>query len=117
MEIIEMSKVEPQEATSSLFEGKVLRRSLINPELSQYFQANLITFDPGAKNVFHSHSKDQILYITEGKGIVATKEEVRTVTPGTIILIPAGELHWHGALPDSSFAHISLTVPGQKTSF
>jgi len=117
MKIVEMSTVKPEEATSRLFEGKVTRQTLVNPGQSPNFQASMITFSPGAKNIFHSHTKDQLLWITEGRGIVATKEEERIVTAGTMIHIPAGELHWHGAVADSSFSHISFTVPGQETSF
>ena len=117
MKVIRMSEVKPEEATGGLFEGNVTRQPLIEPGLSGEFRASLINFSPGAKNVFHSHTNDQVLCITEGEGIVATKEEEHTVTAGTIIFIPAGELHWHGAVPDSSFSHISFTVPGQKTTF
>ena len=38
------------------------------------------------------------------------------VTEGDIIFIPEGEVHWHGAQEDSSFAHISLQAAGCKTS-
>ena len=115
MKVIKMSEVKPEEATGGLFKGRVTRQPLIDPVLSGEFRASLITFSPGAKNVFHSHTNDQVLCVTEGKGIVATKEEEQVVTSGMIIFIPAGELHWHGAVSDSSFSHISFTVPGQKT--
>ena len=117
MKVIKMSEVQSEEAKSDLFEGKVTRQPLITPEMSGAFRANLVTFNPGARNVFHSHTNDQVLYVTEGKGIVATKEEEQTVLPGMIIFIPAGELHWHGATPDSSFAHIAFSIPGAKTTF
>ena len=117
MQVIKTSEVKPVEVTGDLFEGKVTRQPLFDPMISKAFNVGLVNFSPGAKNVFHSHDTDQILYITEGKGIVATKEKERTVTAGAIIFFPAGELHWHGAAPDSSFSHITITVPGVKTSF
>lgn len=117
MKIIKMSDAEAKAATGNLFVGEVSRRTLINAELSNEFMASLITFSPGAKNVFHTHTNEQVLYITEGKGIVATEKEEHIVTPGMIVFIPSGELHWHGATKDSSFSHISFTVPGLKTIF
>ena len=30
----------------------------------------------------------------------------RTITEGDIVLIPAGEKHWHGAVEDADFSHI-----------
>jgi len=68
-----------------------------------------VNFSPGAVNVFHTHTSDQILYVTEGKGIVATENEEVTVTPGTIIFIPAGERHWHGATKETAFSHIFIS--------
>ena len=117
MKVIKMSEVKPEEVTGNLFEGKVTRQTLIDPELSREFRASLISFSPGGKNVFHAHTNEQVLYVTKGKGIVATEAEEHTVTPGMLILIPAGEVHWHGATRDSSFAHVSFTIPGHKTTF
>ena len=72
-----------------------------------------VNFSPGARTVFHIHSHPQILYVTKGIGKVGTEKEEITVTPGTIISIPAGENHWHGATKDSDFSYISITTPGQ----
>ena len=68
-------------------------------------------FDPN-----HTHTNPQILYVIQGTGIVATEEEEIRVTPGTLILIPPGENHWHGATKDSAFSHISITTPGKTAS-
>jgi quercetin dioxygenase-like cupin family protein len=67
-----------------------------------------VKFAKGAKNKFHTHTTSQVLFVTEGTGIVATREREYTVTPGTFIFIPAGEDHWHGAADDSAFAHLSI---------
>lgn len=72
-----------------------------------------VNFNPGARTVFHVHDHPQILYVTRGKGIVATEKEEIEVESGTLILIPAGENHWHGATKDSEFSHISITTPGK----
>ena len=77
--------------------------------------ALVVNFSPGARTVFHTHTHPQILYVTKGKGIVATEKEEITVTPGTLILFPAGENHWHGAAKDSEFSHISIATPGKTT--
>ena len=115
MKVVKISDVEAKEATSQIFRGKVSRQNLIG-ENEDELRAAVINFSPGAVNVFHSHTFDQVLYVTEGTGIVATESEETTVAPGTIILIPAGEKHWHGATKDSAFSHIAIMPPGE-TSF
>ena len=115
MKVVKISDVEAEEAAGQIFRGKVTRQSLIG-ESSDELRAAVVNFSPGAVNVFHTHTFGQILYVTEGTGIVATENEEITVTPGTIIFIPAGEKHWHGATKDSAFSHIAIMPPG-NTSF
>ena len=59
---------------------------------------------------------DQILIVTEGTGVVATDTEERTVSAGDVILIPAGENHWHGAPGDTPMAHITVQTKDSKTT-
>jgi len=94
--------------------GPVYRKSLIDAKDTAGFGILLVTFGPGARLNFHTHTFEQILYVTEGKGIVATPQEEQVVTPGAVIFIPPGEVHWHGATEDSSFTHIAIQKPGIK---
>ncbi len=77
----------------------------------------MVKFDAGIKNIYHTHTNEQVLFITDGKGIVATEDEEGIATPGMLFYIPAGERHWHGAADDSSFAHIAITATPSKTEF
>ena len=60
---------------------------------SNDFMAAIVTFPPGARNKIHTQSREQVLFVTEGRGIVATENEEVKVTKGDIILIPAYEKH------------------------
>jgi quercetin dioxygenase-like cupin family protein len=94
--------------------GPVNRRPLIDVKETGGFGAALVTFSPGARLNFHTHDSEQILYITEGKGTIATKDKKYTVTAGCIVFIPAGEVHWHGAADDSSLTHLAIQKVGIK---
>lgn len=97
-----------------VLKGPVLRKELISSKDTDGFGALLVTFKPGARLDFHTHTYEQILYTTEGKGIVATREKEYTLTPGSIVYIAPGEVHWHGATKDSTFSHICIQKPGIK---
>lgn len=43
-------------------------------------------------------------------------KKAQELHPGDVVVIPAGVKHWHGAAPDSWFAHLAVEVPGEKTS-
>jgi quercetin dioxygenase-like cupin family protein len=103
-------------ATSDEIVGKgpVHRKNLIDSKDTGGFGVLLVTFGPGARLNFHTHTFEQILYVTEGKGVVATRDEEATVKPGDCIYIRPGEAHWHGATKDSSFTHLAIQKPGIK---
>ena len=106
----------PAEMTGGLMTGtQVWRQPILQPEDSSNFNFAIVAFDAGSRNKFHKHSGDQILIITEGTGKVATDNEVLTVSEGDVVLIPAGENHWHGAPDSTSMAHITVTVKGSQT--
>jgi quercetin dioxygenase-like cupin family protein len=92
--------------------GPVYRKTLVDAKDTGGFSVLLVSFGPGARLNFHAHTYEQILYVTEGRGIVATKDKEYTVKPGATIFIQPGEVHWHGATKDASFAHIAIQKPG-----
>ena len=115
MKVVRINDIEAQETTDKIFRGNVSIQRIIGKSEDE-LRVIIVNFSPGGVNVFHTHTFDQILYVTEGTGIVATDNEEITVTPGTIIFIPAGERHWHGATKDTTFSHIAIMPPG-STSF
>lgn len=80
-----------------------------------------VTFEPGCRNNWHIHhaGKDggQILLCTAGRGYYQEwGKEAQELRPGDVVVIPAEVKHWHGAAPDSWFAHLAVEVPGEDTS-
>ena len=116
MKVITVSQVPAETAGGRLFTGPVTRQPLLRGEGSNRFVVSQITFAAGVRNKFHSHTSDQLLIVTAGKGICATEQEERTVFPGDVILFTAGEKHWHGAAPDAAFSHIFVTGPDSETT-
>jgi quercetin dioxygenase-like cupin family protein len=111
MKIINIKDVEAKEVSEDplFFGGKVNTQFVLQEEhRARKIQIVMVRFAPGARNKLHTHSTEQILIVTEGKGIVATKDQEYIVTPGMVIFVPPGEEHWHGATKDSSFAHLSI---------
>ena len=64
----------------------------------------------------HTHSSDQVLFVTAGQGIIATETEQQVIGVGDVVHIPAEEKHWHGATQHSHFSHIALTAKGSTTT-
>src|SRR5215211_4132475 len=72
-----------------------------------------VHFAPGARTAWHSHSRGQTLYVTEGEGLVQSRGgSVVRLRPGDAVYTPADEWHWHGAAPDRLMTHLSITEGG-----
>ena len=96
----------------------LLREGLWGEFKDNTVRASEVTFRPGERTKFHTHEGIQVLYVTEGTGVVATREEEQTVTEGDLILFPPGEEHWHGNSDDakSSFSHLFFIVEQTGTT-
>lgn len=113
MRVVSMRNVDKETFDSPLFTGPDVTRQTLLPD-SKEFNCNVVNFGKGVRNKFHSHDHEQILIITAGEGIIATEKEEKMITVGDIVLIPAGEKHWHGATADSEFAHIFVSKLGTE---
>ena len=110
---------QPNTAYAKYFIGNSYLNPLTDPKKTEFI-AN-VTFEPSCRNNWHIHRAEQgggqILicvdgegwYQEEGKAPVSLKE-------GSVITIPAGVKHWHGAKKDCWFSHLAVEVPGVNCS-
>ncbi|MDD5100800.1 MAG: cupin domain-containing protein [Syntrophales bacterium] len=116
MKVIKMTQAAKKPAVTPLFTGPVTMQTYVGTDESELFSIRQVNFARGVRNKFHSHTIEQVLIVTEGKGIVATEAEEVVVIPGDVIFIPAGEKHWHGAAEDSTFSHLYVMSPKSETT-
>jgi quercetin dioxygenase-like cupin family protein len=111
---------DPNVNFAQYFIGNSYLNPLTKPGESAVFLANA-TFEPGCRNNWHIHHAKsgggQLLICTAGEGWYQEEGKAPvSLTPGTVITIPANVKHWHGAKADSWFAHIAVEVPGEEAS-
>jgi quercetin dioxygenase-like cupin family protein len=111
---------DPNVNFAQYFIGNSYLNPLTKPGESAVFLAN-VTFEPGCRNNWHIHHAKsgggQLLICTAGEGWYQEEGKAPvSLTPGTVITIPANVKHWHGAKVDSWFSHIAVEVPGEETS-
>ncbi len=80
-----------------------------------------VTFEPRCRNNWHIHKATkgggQMLVGVAGRGWYQEEgKPAQEILPGTVIHIPAGVKHWHGAAADSWFAHLAFEIPGENAS-
>jgi len=88
--------------------------SLLNDKEVQILN---VTFEPGCRNNWHiHHGKGQILICVSGRGWYQEfGGSLRHLKSGDIVYIAPETKHWHGAVKDEAFAHLSLIVKGEHS--
>ena len=113
-------KGQPNDAFAQYFSGASFLNPLTDLSKTAVFLAN-VTFEPKCRNNWHIHHATkgggQILICVAGEGwYQEIGKSAVSLTPGTVITIPANVKHWHGAKRDSWFSHIAVEVPGENAS-
>ena len=100
-----------EKITSNNFAGTAYLHMMGAKDTTLHASFGNVTFEPKARTNWHSHPGGQVLFITEGKGYYQAKgEPARLLHKGDVVEIPRNVVHWHGAAPDSEFAHIAVSL-------
>lgn len=71
--------------------------------------AGYVTFQPGARSMWHTHPLGQTLVVTAGTGWVQREgAERQVIKPGDVIWTPPGVKHWHGATSTTGMTHMAI---------
>jgi quercetin dioxygenase-like cupin family protein len=71
--------------------------------------AGYVTFEPGARSMWHTHPLGQMLVVTMGTGWVQQEgAQKQVIKPGDVIWTPPGVKHWHGATSTTSVTHMAI---------
>jgi quercetin dioxygenase-like cupin family protein len=72
--------------------------------------ANTVVFAPGARTYWHRHEGGQLILATAGTGFVVRDDgHGGALHSGQSVWTPGGEIHWHGAGPDSLLTHTAFS--------
>ena len=70
---------------------------------------SLVRFTPGARTNWHRHAVGQTLHVTEGVGLVGTRDgTVFRIHAGETVVCPPDEDHWHGAAAETFMSHLAM---------
>lgn len=117
-EEIKAAAVFPMGEENKAYEKYFIGKSYLNLLTMERVVIGNVTFEPGCRNNWHLHHKGgQILLCTAGRGYYQEwGKEPQELHPGYVVNIPPEVKHWHGAAPDSWFAHLAVEVPAEGAS-
>ena len=96
-------------------------QSYLSPVSTEQIPIYNVTFEPACRNNWHIHHAKsgggQMLICIGGRGYYQQwSSPARELKAGDIVNIPAEIKHWHGAAPDSWFAHLAVEIPAEQGS-
>jgi len=100
---------EAKRASAENFTGVAFATLAVPPGNPTDCVVGNVTFEPGARNNWHSHPAGQILIVTNGAGYYQEKgQPARLLRPGDAVSIAPGVVHWHGATATTLFTHYAI---------
>ncbi|MFU0507238.1 (R)-mandelonitrile lyase [Pseudaminobacter sp. NGMCC 1.201702] len=95
--------------SADYFTGNVRQDPIIEAESPAQVRAVSVSFEPGARTVWHTHPLGQTLIVTSGCGLAQTwGGPVQEIRSGDVVWFSPGEKHWHGASPSTAMTHIAI---------
>jgi quercetin dioxygenase-like cupin family protein len=77
-----------------------------------------VFFDAGAHTRPHTHPSEQVLHVVRGNGFLwLAGEEQQRIAEGSIVVIPGGVVHMHGATEEEPICHIALRAADGPTDW
>ena len=91
------------------FTGDVYMTPIYSGAAPSRMSVTLVRFTPGAHTNWHRHAVGQTLHVTEGVGLVGTRDgTVFRIHAGETVVCPPDEDHWHGAAPETFMSHLAM---------
>ncbi len=99
-----------EKLSNEWFTGNAFLYPFVGKDKNNDFSAGNVTFEEGARTVWHTHPKGQVLIVLEGNGFYQEKgKPAKPITKGDVINVPENTEHWHGASATSKMVHINIT--------
>jgi quercetin dioxygenase-like cupin family protein len=113
---MELNPVRPTaKGPAQTFTGDVYVTPIYSGTEPSRMTVALVRFTPGARSNWHRHAVGQTLHVTEGVGLVGTRDgHVLHIRAGDTVVCPPDEEHWHGAAADTFMSHLAMleNLPG-----
>lgn len=120
MEITRIGSKPSVPGSAEWFSGQVRMDSFFKGTGDSRIGGALVSFEPGARTIWHTHPLGQAIIVVAGVGWVQREGgPVEEIKPGDIVYFEPGEKHWHGATPTTAMSHIAIleSLDGKNTDW
>jgi quercetin dioxygenase-like cupin family protein len=114
---VDQSSVPHRSADANHFVLPARMQRLLGRDAGEAVRLYRVSFDEGARTNWHRHDAPQLLFGLSGRCVVVDRSgDDLLLEPGDVVVIDAGEEHWHGAAPGGPGEHLAINV-GEETTW
>jgi len=100
------------------FTGRVRMQTLHKAAGMTKLELLAVHFDAGAHTRPHTHPSEQVLHVVRGNGFVwIAGEERQRIPEGSIVVVPGGVVHMHGATEEEPICHLAFRAADGPTDW
>lgn len=111
MRVIDQTTRPPSGADPNNFVLPATAQKLLGPDDAEAVRLYRVSFEEGARTYWHAHDGAQLLFGLSGRCVVVDRDGVELVLDaGDVVVIDAGEEHWHGAAPGGRGEHLAINL-------
>ena len=111
MKIFHLPDLQEEPVDPDHFTGEATLTRMDHLSEDPRVNAYRVSFQPGARAAWHSHSGPQVLLVVEGRCRFQKEgEPIQEVSGGGAVCIAPGEKHWHGSTPNAPMVHVALNI-------
>ncbi len=102
----------------SSFTGEAYSSLLADSAPERPTRVYYVRFAARARTYWHAHAGTQILLVQEGTCLLQREGgPIERHPQGSVVRIPPGKRHWHGADPDHAMVHVALNLESPHTDW
>jgi quercetin dioxygenase-like cupin family protein len=110
---IDASTRDPEPADPTTFVLPARMQRLLGRSDGEDVRLYRVSFEEGARTHWHTHDDIQVLFGLSGRCVVVDRAgESLLLDPGDVVVIAAGEEHWHGAADGTAGEHLAINLGG-----
>jgi len=115
VKVIRKQDVAGYPAPPTYFTGDVWVDPVVDAVAPGRTGSSFVSFEAGARTYWHAHPFGQILNVKSGRGFVQWQDgPAYVIEEGDSVWIGPGEVHAHGAAPDSAMCHMAITERSEE---
>jgi len=108
MKVAHYETIPQQDVTMDGAQGCKIRLLIGEPDGAPHFAMRQFEVVPGGHTPYHQHPYEHEVFVLEGSGVVRQGEREFSIGPGSVVFVPANEIHQFRAVGDRPLKFLCL---------